>query len=142
MKCVEKESELQRTRSDPGETLEEPSQESPHRAQSLHKEEPSNPCRIVPQKWTKWPPANSQTLWLQFDEDVSKILQTTAKGEADHWLEAMTAIIVSYASERFSYVQTRSAYTMNCRDSCGKSFDSRNNSTRWLAKRKSNHLLS
>lgn len=83
MKCMEQEREVQRTRFDPGETQEEPGQESPHRARSLHAEEPSNPCRIVPQKRIKWPPANSQTLWLQFDEDVSKILQTTAKRETD-----------------------------------------------------------
>lgn len=118
MKCREQENILQRTGSNPGETQEEPDPESPHRAQSLQAVEPSNPCKIVQQKRIKWPPAKSQSVWSQFDTDVSKILETTSRGEVDRRLETMTAVIVSYAAERFGHIESsnlKSSYTMNRR---------------------------
>ncbi|KAJ8333497.1 hypothetical protein SKAU_G00415050 [Synaphobranchus kaupii] len=119
MKCLERESEVQRTGPEPAETQEEPGQESPHRAQSLHVPESPNPCSVVPQQRIKWPPASNRSGWLQFDKDVSNIIQATAKGDADSRLQTMTAIIVSYASERFGQIEKGNAktttYTMNRR---------------------------
>ncbi len=96
MKCLERESEVQRTGSEPGETQEEPGQEATHRAQSLHVPEPPNASRVVQQR-IKWPQASKRSEWLQFDEDVSNILQATAKGDADSRLQTITTIIFSYA---------------------------------------------
>lgn len=53
MKWLEWGSEVQRTGPELGETQEEPGQEAPHRAQSLHAPESSNPNRVVPQQWIK-----------------------------------------------------------------------------------------
>lgn len=53
MKCLEWESEVQRTGPGPGETQEEPGQEASHRAQSLHIPESLNPSRVVPQQQIK-----------------------------------------------------------------------------------------
>ncbi|XP_077380867.1 uncharacterized protein LOC144020874 [Festucalex cinctus] len=119
MKCLERESEVQRTGPGPGETQEEPGQEATHRSQSLHVPESPNPSRVVPQQRIKWPPANRLSEWRQFDEDVCKIIQATAKGDVDSRLQAMTTIIVSFGSERFGwteYVNTKTtSYTMNRR---------------------------
>lgn len=82
-KCLEQESEVQHTGLEPGETQEEPGQEATHRAQSLHIPEPPNPNRVVLQQRIKWPPAIKWSEWLQFDEDVSNIIQPTAKGDAE-----------------------------------------------------------
>lgn len=57
-------------------------------------------------------------MWSQFDADVSQILETTAEGEVDRKLETMTAVIVSYAAERFGHVEPKTIktnYTMNRR---------------------------
>ena len=101
MKCLEREREVQCTGPEPGETQEEPGQEATHRAQSLHVPEPPNPSRVVPQERIKWPPASKRSEWLQFDEDVSNIIQATAKVDADSQLQT----IFSYASERFGWAQ-------------------------------------
>ncbi|XP_016087054.1 uncharacterized protein, partial [Sinocyclocheilus grahami] len=118
MKCLERESEVQRTGLEPGETQEEPGQEATHRAQSLHAPEPPNPSRVVQQR-IKWPPASKRSEWLQFEKDVSNTTQATAKGDADSRLQTMTTIIFSYALERFGRVEkgkTKSTfYTMNRR---------------------------
>ncbi len=118
MKCLERESEVQCTGPEPGETQEEPGQEATHRAQSLHVPEPPNPSRVVQQR-IKWPPASKRSEWLQFDEDVSNILQATAKGDADSRLQTITTIIFSYALERFGQVEKgkneSTSYTMNRR---------------------------
>lgn len=66
----------------------------------------------------KWPSANNKSAWSQFDADVSKILETTCRGEVDRQLETMTAIIVIYTTERFGHVKDgkiKSSYTMNRR---------------------------
>ncbi|KAK1786543.1 hypothetical protein P4O66_002996 [Electrophorus voltai] len=49
-------------------------------------------------------PASNRSVCLQFDKDVSNIIQATAKGDADSRLQTMTTIIISYASERFRQV--------------------------------------
>ncbi|XP_057679566.1 uncharacterized protein LOC130908003 [Corythoichthys intestinalis] len=119
MKCLERESEVQRTGPRPGETQEEPGQETLHRSQSLHVPESPNPSRVVPQQRIKWPPASRRSEWLQFDEDVSTIIQATAKGDVDCRLQAMSTIIVSYGSERFGRMEKGNTeatpYTMNRR---------------------------
>ncbi|KAL4008901.1 hypothetical protein ACER0C_002753 [Sarotherodon galilaeus] len=118
MKFLERESEVQRTGPEPGETQEEPGQEAPHRAQSLHAPDSSNPSSVVPQQRIKWPPASSRSEWQKFDEDVSKIIQAVAKRDADSRLKTMTTIIVSYASERFGLTEkcnNKTPYTMNRR---------------------------
>lgn len=75
MKCLERESEVQRTGLEPDDTQEEPGQESPHKAQSLRAPESSNPCRVAPQQQIKWPPASNRSEWLQFDKDVTTIIK-------------------------------------------------------------------
>ncbi|XP_023810165.1 uncharacterized protein LOC105353972 [Oryzias latipes] len=119
MKCLERESEVQRTGLEPGETQEVPGQEATHRAHSLHVPKPPNPSRVVPQQRIKWPPARKRSEWCQFDEDVSNIIQAAAKGDAESRLQTMTTIIVSYASERFGHIekgQTKhTPYTKNRR---------------------------
>ncbi len=109
---------MQRTGPEPGETQEEPGQEATHRVLSLHVPDPPNPSRVVQQR-IKWPPASKRSEWLQFDEDVSNIIQATAKGDADSRLQTITTIIFSYALERFGWVEkgkTKSTfYTMNRR---------------------------
>ncbi|TWW59867.1 hypothetical protein D4764_06G0013970 [Takifugu flavidus] len=99
IKCLEREVEVQRTGPGPGERQEEPGQEANHRSQSLHIPEPPNPNRVVQQQQIKWPPANRRSEWLQFDEDVSTIIQATAKGDVNSRLQAISTIIVSYGSK-------------------------------------------
>ncbi|XP_049336392.1 uncharacterized protein LOC125802421 [Astyanax mexicanus] len=119
MKCLDKDNEVQRSGLVPGETQEEPGQEATHRAQSLHVPQTLNPSRVIPQQRIKWPPASKRSEWQQFDEDVSKIIQATAKGDVDSRLTSMTTIIISYASERFGQVDKgkskSTSYTMSRR---------------------------
>lgn len=119
MKCLERKSEVQRTGLEPGESQEEPGQEATHRAQSLHAPEPPSPSRVVPQQRIKWPPASKRNEWLQFDKDVSNIIQATSRGETDSRLQSMTTIISSYASERFGLTEKGKtkpvSYSMNRR---------------------------
>ncbi|TWW55963.1 hypothetical protein D4764_09G0010130 [Takifugu flavidus] len=64
-------------------------------------------------------PANRRSEWLQFDEDVSNIIQATAKRDVDSRLQAISTIIVSYGSERFGRIEKgnteTTSYTMNRR---------------------------
>ena len=118
MKCRERELEEQRTGTSPGETQEEPGQESPHRAQNLHASQPPRLCTASQKGKIRWPPANKQTEWLQFDEDMGNIMQTISKGDIDSRLHSMTSIIISYAAERFGYDEKgkpRAPYTKNRR---------------------------
>lgn len=64
MKCLERESEVQRTGPVLDEIQEEPGPESNNRAQSLHVPDPPKPGRLVPQQQIKWPLAR-QSKWLQ-----------------------------------------------------------------------------
>lgn len=52
---------------------------------------------------------------MQFDEDMSNVIQTTAKADTGSRLQAMTTIIVSYASERFGLIEKGNpkTYTVN-----------------------------
>ncbi|KAJ8353121.1 hypothetical protein SKAU_G00206880 [Synaphobranchus kaupii] len=79
-----------------------------------------DPRRVTEHCRVKWPQANKEKEWLQFDEDADSILEATAKGEADRRLQTMTTIIVSLAAERFGLEEKRTAklpYTMNNRAS-------------------------
>ena len=83
---------------EPDETKEEPGQESPHRARSLHAAQVP-PSRKPEQRRIKWPTANEE--WLQFDEDLNNILKTTARGSVDQKLQTMCTLIMSIGAERF-----------------------------------------
>lgn len=120
MKYFGRESEVQRTGPTGSvEMQEEPGQEETHRAQSLHAPESPNRCRVVSTRRIKWLPANRQSVWLQFDEDMSNIIQPTAKRDADSRLWTMTTILFSSCLERFGWIEKRvtktTPYTMNCR---------------------------
>lgn len=64
-------------------------------ARNLFAPEASGPSKASEQRWSKWLPATKMEVWHQFGEDVSTVLETTAKGYADRWLKCMTTIIVS-----------------------------------------------
>ena len=104
MKCGGGEGPEQRSGTLPGETQEVQGQDTHHSAQSLHA--PDQPMSHFPtRKRIKWPPAKDKTTWQQFDDDVCEILDVTSKGDADSRLHTMSTIIVSYAAERFGYVE-------------------------------------
>ena len=108
----------QRTDTTSGETQEEPGREEPHRAQSLHVALRVPPTSPLAKVRIKWPQACKTTIWEQFDEDVDKVLEASAKGDVDRRLQAMTTIITSLAQERFGAEEKRAArtsYTMNQR---------------------------
>ena len=86
----------------PGETKEVHGQDSHLSVQSLHAIDRTTPSRVN-FKQIKWHSAKCNNEWIQFDEDVSEIIQTTSKGNADRRLNVQSAIIVSYAKERFGF---------------------------------------
>lgn len=66
----------------------------------------------------QWLQSSKRTEWRQFDEDVDRILEVTAKGDIDHQLQTMTTLIVNIATERFGTEApkpTPSAYAPNHR---------------------------
>lgn len=107
---------MQCTAPKPGETQVEPRQEATRRAKSLHIPEPQIPSRVVLHR-IKWPPVSKRSGWLQFDEDVSNIIQAIDKGDADSRLKMMTTIILSYAleSQEEKGKTKPTSYTMNRR---------------------------
>ena len=100
MKCMDERGQMQRTGLRPGETKEVHGQDSYHSAQSLRTIDRTTPSRVN-FKQIKWPSAKCNNEWIQFDEYVSEIIQTTSKGNADRRLNVLSAIIASYAKERF-----------------------------------------
>ncbi len=64
-------------------------------------------------------PASIWSEWLQFRNNVMSIIPATAKTNADSCLKIMTAIIVSYASEKLGHAEKGNAktatYTINQR---------------------------
>ncbi|KAK0148843.1 hypothetical protein N1851_010754 [Merluccius polli] len=118
MRCVQTVPVTQRSGITPGETQEELGPEPNHSAQNLRVTQAPNPCRLSEQRRVKWPQANKEKEWLQFDEDADTILEATAKGDADRRLQTMTTIIISLAAERFGLEEKKAAnvpYTMNNR---------------------------
>lgn len=95
-----------------------PGQETPHRALNLQVISSPAPSKVVQQRRIKWPPANEHKVRHKFDEDVARIIESTAKGDVDKGLQTMNAIIVSYGTKRFGVEEgksTRPNYTMNRR---------------------------
>lgn len=81
-----------------------------------------------------------------FDEDVDKVLEATAKGDAERRLQTMTTIIVSMAVERFGVEEVRGVtkpYTKNQRAvKIHKIRIELKSSTRKLVKRSTDHWQS
>ena len=100
MKCMDERDHMLRTGLRPGETKELHGQDSHHSVQSLHAIDRTTPSREN-YKQIKWPSAKCNNEWIQFDEHVSEIIQTTSKGNFDRRLTVLSAIIVSYDKERF-----------------------------------------
>ena len=100
IKCMDKNGQMLRTGLIPGETKEVHGQDSHHSTQSILAIDQTIPCRLN-YKQIKWPSAKETVSeWLQFDEDVSEIIRTTSKGNADRWLNILSTIIVSYTKEK------------------------------------------
>ena len=100
IKCMDERGHMLRTSLRPGETKEVHGQDSHHSAQSLHAIDRTTPYRVN-YKQIKGASAKCNNEWIQFDEDVSAIIQTTLKGKADRRLNVLSAIIVSCAKEIF-----------------------------------------
>ena len=116
MKCLERVDAPQCTDTTSDETQEERSQEEPHR--SLRVAQPALSNLPLGKVRIKWPQACKMAAWEQFDEDVDKVLEASAKGDVDRRLQAMTTIIISLAQERFGAEEKKAArtpYTMNQR---------------------------
>lgn len=92
---------VQHTGPVPGETQEEPGHESTHSAQSLHAPQAFSRFKHSEHRRVMWPAANKEREWLQFDEDLDQVLDTTARGDADQKLLSMSEMIVSIGAERF-----------------------------------------
>ncbi|XP_062387675.1 uncharacterized protein LOC134076569 [Sardina pilchardus] len=107
MKCLTGKQLVQRAGLVPGETEEEPGQESPHSAQSLHAQTRTPQNRHSEHRRIKWPAANKVSQWSQFDEDVDLALSATARGDADQKLRLMCTLIISIAAERFGTKEPR-----------------------------------
>ena len=102
MKCMDERGHTLRTGLLPGEMKEVHGQDSHHSAQSLNAIDQTTPCRVDYKK-IKWPSAKWKSEWHQFDKDISEIIRTTSKGNADRQLNKLSAIIISYAKERFGF---------------------------------------
>ena len=77
---------------------------APNNPQSLQSQQASTvtpDCAPSAQPRIQWPQSSKRTDWKQFDEDVDKILEVTAKGDVDQRLRTMTTLIVNIAAERF-----------------------------------------
>ncbi|XP_048863711.1 uncharacterized protein LOC125738598 [Brienomyrus brachyistius] len=109
MKCLEQESAAQRTGITPGETQEEPGPETTHSAQNLQVPSTPTPSRVVQNHRIKWPQAKQHGLWQQFDDDTSRIVNSTAKGGVESRLKYLTTIITSFGAERFGVEQAKSS---------------------------------
>ena len=134
---------VQRTGPVPGETQEEPSQESTHSAQSLHAPQAFSRFKHSKHRQVVWPPANKERDWLQFDEDLDQVLDATARGDADQKLLSMSAMIVSIGAERFGIKEqqpTKRLGEPNRREvkisRFGRSLDCLDGSLRWQGRRR------
>ncbi|XP_061589349.1 uncharacterized protein LOC133454644 [Cololabis saira] len=101
MKCLTGTQVVQRTGQVPGETQEEPGQESTHSAQTLQAPQAPPYVRQSEHRRVMWPSAKKEREWLQFDEDLDQVIDATARGVADQKLRTMSAMIVSIGAERF-----------------------------------------
>lgn len=101
MRCWTGTQVVQRTGPVPGKTQEEPSRESTHSAQTLHAPQALPRFKHSEHRRVMWPAANKEREWLQFDEDLDQVLDTTARGDADQKLLSMSVMIISIGAERF-----------------------------------------
>ncbi|CAJ1076456.1 uncharacterized protein LOC119779116 [Xyrichtys novacula] len=118
MGCVQKVQASQRAGPAPGEMQEELGLEPKHSAQNLQVTQAPDPHRPSEHRRVKWPQANKEHEWRQFDRDADSILEVTAKGEVNRRLEIMTTIIISLAAERFGLEEkkaTKLPYTKSNR---------------------------
>ncbi|XP_038154112.1 uncharacterized protein LOC119791846 [Cyprinodon tularosa] len=118
MRCVQTEQVSQRAGIPPGETQEELGLEPNHSAQNLQVVQAPNPHRPPEHRRVRWPRADREYEWRQFDEDTDSILEATAKGKVDRRLQTMTTIIISMGAERFGLEEKKSGrlpYTMSNR---------------------------
>lgn len=81
---------VQCTGETPGETQEESGREELHSARNLCAPEAPGQSKSSEQRQIKWPPTSKLEAWHQFDEDVSTVLETTSKGNADRRLRCIT----------------------------------------------------
>ncbi|GAA6093734.1 uncharacterized protein LOC111230470 [Tachysurus ichikawai] len=107
MKCLEQRQAPQCTGLVPGESEEEQGPEAPHRSQSLQVVQTDPPVMQPENRRISWPQACKTAEWQMFDDDVDKVLEATAKGDAERRLQTMTAIIVRLAVERFGVEEGR-----------------------------------
>ncbi|GAA6109066.1 uncharacterized protein LOC109140823 [Tachysurus ichikawai] len=118
MKCLEQRQAPQCTGLVPGESEEEQGPEAPHRAQSLQVVQTDPPVMQPENRRIRWPQACKTAEWQMFDDNVDKVPEATAKGDAERRLQTMTAIIVRLAVERFGVEEGRGVkkpYTKNQR---------------------------
>ena len=83
MGCVQTVQASQRAGNPPGETQEELGLEPNHSAQNFQVTQAPNPHRPPEHRRVKWPQANKEQEWREFDEYTNSILEATAKGEVD-----------------------------------------------------------
>lgn len=84
----------------PGQTVEEPSPESPHSTLNLQATQVPPPSRKSEHCWVKRLAANSNE-WTKLDEDVDKSLEAISKGTADQKLQTTCFLIMSIGVECF-----------------------------------------
>ena len=75
-----------------------------------------------------------QKEWNQFNEDISEIIQTTSKGNADRRLNILSTIIVSYAKEKFGLHEGEKENT-NCKNHSAKNIQDQRRELRALKKK-------
>ena len=99
MKCLSGKETTQRLGTAPSQTEAEQGPEFTHSAQTSSDK--------VIAKRIKWPAANNKKAWREFDEDVCEIIQTTSSGNVEQRLSTLTKLTVSYAAERFGFIDIR-----------------------------------
>ncbi len=87
--------------SSPAITQEKASLDNPPGFQSKQAAIITTGCAPSVQPRIQWPKYSKRVEWQQFDEDVSQVLEVTAKGDVDQRLRTMTTLKVNIAAERF-----------------------------------------
>ena len=88
MKCMNEIDHMLRTSLLPGETKEVHGQDLHHSVQSLHAIDQTTPCRVN-HKQIKWPSAKNNSESIQFNENVSRIIRTSLKGNGGRRLNVL-----------------------------------------------------
>ena len=74
---------------------------SSHQAEEDKAEDTGRLARI------KWPPLSDKKAWEEMDEDLSKVLELSLKGDIKKKLQAMGRITYSYGNDRFGLVEAK-----------------------------------